>query len=388
LNTTVFNGGYDNKAEPLTLWSDTTTQLSVQNLSSNTTELELQIASDATIGSYNFSVIITEETGKNTQNFPVYLTIVANGTIPILSFDNTNQWTQVGTTLSTFRRTYTMSNTGGTDAVNCTFRMTDGLQSYVDQNESLFTISAGGSKGIEVLVRNPAVGIYQDYLILDCNNENTGDIVSTSTNPQTLFVITASSSSGQGGGGQPTPTIIEDIKEKCDITVNPEELNFNDIDLKKIEITNNEFFTYSPIVIIEDDVLVSVQGIFIPLLPKATQELTIGVTDLSATTTNIKLISIRCEDIIIPINIGVGVLDDFTLQSLFDPLFQIPIRLPNVQGQSRSYTFNFLFIYIPLIIALIMIGLVSLTDKIQIGVKIFLVAFVTIVATALLIVII
>lgn len=187
------------------------TSILVGDESENHTKVNINVSATPTAETHSFEIKITRIENSETYIFPV--TITVSSYAAEIGYISPSPWNYSDYSDTTATQTYDIVNTGSYDATNCTFRITKfggtgNLNTYLTQNESLFTVTNTTNKSILLSIVNPAAATYSnEYLQLDCIGNVDNNTVSSTTNPELTFTISTRPSATSGGGG--SSTVVE-----------------------------------------------------------------------------------------------------------------------------------------------------------------------------------
>lgn len=263
----------------------------------------LQVINLSTTGYYNFSQLNDSTyywrfTTKDQHNY--------NSSINTTLQQFTVDWTSPNVTISSpvqsttyYSKTVTLTQIAADSYLNtCVYNV---VQTSIGATDIANTSVGCGS------TTSFTVSAYTDYTLNFYATDKAGNRNLTSVNFTTA--TTPESPSGGGGGGEPDVIYIteEIVKKKCVVTVVPQSLEF-DVNnrLKKVDITNYENESITPIYKIPRSDLISLPGFTKQVIqPKQTVELAIqynrnyNLTD--DVSTSVTLETTNCVNIVIPI---------------------------------------------------------------------------------------
>lgn len=275
--------------------------------------------------------------------------------------------------------TYNSETTSLTISASDTYLSTCYYKIYYKDTQILMSTSTATCAGSTTITTPYYSG---SYMLRIYANDSAGNINSTEIN------FTTEASAGTvvpaGGSTEVITVIQEPPKKNCNIVLNPKEVIFDTTNiLAKVDITNNENESYSPVYKIDDTNLISIPGFTIQVVqPGKTIELVVQYNrQLNITkdiATNIIIKSSNCNDILLPINIKSGISWFFGDSSIASML---KAEIIDEMGSLKlgKYTIKIRFIYVIVLIAAlvgILIYFVGRGTKNIVG-KIFLWALLT-----------
>ncbi|MFB5623317.1 MAG: hypothetical protein ACE5RP_00150 [Nitrosopumilus sp.] len=239
-------------------------------------------------------------------------------------------WTESGTTTTTFSNSWTITNDGTVSASSCIPSLS--TSSPLGISPLSFVLAINASREVTVVGGGFSTGTYNNQFDTECITSKGN--ASIPYNPTITLTVTSEPTTGGGGGGGSSIT-----KRLCDITIDPDVVRFNrNPQVVEVIIKNDDTLTYNPNIEIVDedgdmDGIVRITNTVDSILPGRSENFGVSydAPEFTPSEARIKFSSSNCFDIYIDVeategfDVGSGLQDiigDKTLIEIaFDPIF-------------------------------------------------------------------